>query len=433
MLDKILLSRPRFMRFFYTSVHYALLPALLLRLGWRALRYRRDDGARWRERLGDIPAVPAAHVIWVHAVSVGETLAAVPLVKALLAQYPDYRIVMTSTTASGSAQVAQQFGDKVTAFYMPYDLPGSVTRFLNAVHPQLGIILETELWPNVLAECQRRQIPLLLANARLSAHSCRGYNRIKPLTSEMVNSFERVAAQSPQDGERFLSLGLAPQRLQITGNIKFDIQVAPDLLERGQALRRQWGLNRPVWVAASTHEGEETLILQALATVRAEFPDLLLILVPRHPERFSRVQQLCLQNRYCIALRSREEIVTENTAILLGDTMGELMLFYASADIALVGGSFIPIGGHNLIEPAVLGTPVLTGPHLHNFVDVSRLLLEAGGARVVTDAATLAESVIELLKDPEKRKKMGDDARTAVAANTGALTKHLTSINFLLN
>lgn len=413
------------LRYIYSGAYYLALPVLLLRLWWRSVRYNRDYRVRWQERLGLVPPVQESKVIWIHAVSMGETLAAVPLVKSLLADYPSYQIVMTSTTPTGAAQVAKNFSDRVIALHTPYDLPDCVNRFLKRVHPSLGIILETELWPNLLFACSCRQIPLMLANARLSARSCQGYRRIAPLARQMVNSFALVAAQAPLDGERFLALGLERHRLQVTGNIKFDIQLPADLAARGQALRAGWGKPRPVWVAASTHEGEESIILTAFQLVRAQFNDLLLILVPRHPERFAKVKQLCLQAKYRVAQRSQGDAVTENTDILLGDTLGELMLFYATADIAFVGGSFVHIGGHNLIEPAILGVPVLTGPELHNFVDISQLLLKAGGAQIVTDADTLAQALITLLQDPAKRSETGEKARTAVLANTGALAKHL--------
>lgn len=416
----------KLLRFIYTLGYYLAIPGLLLRLWWRSVRYHRDYRARWQERFGYFPQIsPQTPVLWVHAVSMGETLAAVPLVKALLKQYPNYRIVMTSTTPTGSAQVAKNFGEQVTALYTPYDLPGAVNRFFERAHPVLGIILETELWPNLLAGCARHKLPLMLANARLSERSCQGYQKIAPLVRQMLNSFSLVAAQGRLDGERFLALGLEPKRLQITGNIKFDIQLPADLTARGQALHAEWGQTRPIWVAASTHEGEETIILEAFKSIRAEFPDILLVLVPRHPERFPRVHQLCEQAGFTVALRSQRDPVSASTPILLGDTMGEMMLFYATATLAFVGGSFVSVGGHNLIEPAVLGIPVLTGPQLHNFVEISQLLLTGGGARIVNGATDLSATIIELLRDPQKCQNMGQKAQAVITANTGALAKHL--------
>jgi 3-deoxy-D-manno-octulosonic-acid transferase len=415
----------RTMRYLYSSVYYLAVPGLLLRLWWRSVRYNREYRARWQERFGRVTRLQHSKVLWVHAVSMGETLAAAPLVKTLLTRYPDYHIVMTSTTPSGASQVIKHFSGRVTALYTPYDLPDCVNRFLDRVHPDLGIILETELWPNLILACAQRKMPLLLANARLSAKSCRGYRRIKPLAQQMLNSFTQVAAQTAADGQRFLALGLKPEHLQVTGNIKFDLQLPADLMARSQALRASWGTKRPVLIAASTHEGEENILLEAFTNIRKQIPDLLFILVPRHPERFIKVGQLCTQAGFTIASRSRNEPITADTHILLGDTLGEVMLFYAASDVAFVGGSFVPVGGHNLIEPAILSIPVLTGPHLHNFVEVSQLLLNAQGAKVVTDADNLKETVLELLGNSAQRTQMGEKARQSVLANSGALEKHI--------
>lgn len=415
-------------RYLYTAAYYLVTPALLLRIWWRSIRYNCKYRDRWWQRFGLVPHLNTQKVIWVHAVSMGETLAAVPLVKALLSQYHHFQIVITTTTPTGAMQASKHFGDTVLALYTPYDLPGCVNRFLGRIHPNLGVILETELWPNLLAACARRQIPLMLANARLSARSCRGYRKIAALARQMVNHFSIVAAQSQLDGQRFLDLGLAPQKLLVTGNIKFDIEIPADLTIRAQTLRQQWGESRPVWVAASTHEGEESVLLEALKKVRTFFPDLLFILIPRHPERFTKVRQLCAQSGFKVAVRSQKESITAATEILLGDTLGELMLFYAAADMAFVGGSLVEVGGHNLIEPAILGVAIVTGPHLHNFADISRLLVEAEAAKVVKEADSLSNTVLEWLRDPIKKIQVGEKGRQAVLANTGALTKHLSWI-----
>lgn len=412
-----MISYTKFCRYVYTLGFYLAIPVLLLRLKSRE---------RWQERFGCLAKpVPAQEkVIWVHAVSLGETIAATPLIKSLLASYPDYKIVFTSITASGSAQARKQFGDAVYNFYLPYDLPGSLRRFFKQIHPHLGIIMETELWPNLLVACEQMQLPLLLANARLSAKSANGYQKIKAITKEMLKTFKHIAAQSASDAERFIDLGAPKAIVEITGNIKFDIQIPANLLQRGRELRQPWG-DRPVWIAASTHEGEENLILETLSKVKSAIPNILLILVPRHAERFSKVGELCQQSGFSIALRSLKEPITPDTNILLGDTMGELMLFYAASDIAFVGGSWVSAGGHNLIEPASLHVPVLTGPQLHNFVDVSRLLLNAGGAKIVENPQAAADTIIQLFNHPTQRTTMGDNAFNAVKANTGALEKHL--------
>ncbi|MBS0352065.1 MAG: lipid IV(A) 3-deoxy-D-manno-octulosonic acid transferase [Proteobacteria bacterium] len=421
------------MRYIYSILYYLAVPFLLLRIGWRSMVHNKEYRVRWLQRFGFIPQVTAAKVIWVHAVSMGETLAAVPLVRALLKNYPEYQIVITSTTPTGAAQVIKNFGQQVISINTPYDLPGSVQRFLDRTHPNIGIILETELWPNLLFACSKRNLPLMLANARLSERSCRGYRRIASLTQQMVNTFKVVAAQGELDGQRYLSLGLDSDKLKVCGNIKFDIQLPADLELRGRKLREELGSNRPVWVAASTHEGEELVILKALQNIRIKFPDVLLILVPRHPERFAKVGQICINSGYRVAIRSLREPITSATEILLGDTMGELLLFYAAADIAVVGGSFVPIGGHNLIEPAILKIPVLTGPHLDNFVEISQLLIKAGGAQVVSNAEELTTSLLNLLGNPAQAEEMGQKGCHAVLANRGALSKHLTLISELID
>ncbi len=417
----------------YTMGFYLVAPILVLRMWYRSLRHGTVYTKGWQERFGFTPIlIPKEQkVIWIHAVSLGETIAATPLIKALLKSHPEYKIVITSTTPSGSAQVIKQFGNEVYGFYLPYDLPGSLRRFFNRIHPNLGIIMETELWPNLLAVCENKQIPLLLANARLSAKSAAGYQKIKSLTAAMLKTFSKVAAQSSSDAERFLALGLPQDRLDITGNIKFDIQIPADLMERGKKLHQEWG-SRLVFTAASTHEGEESLLLNVLSQVKRAIPSVLFILVPRHPERFAKVGELCRQHGFSVAIRSKGDPVTLTTDILLGDTMGELLLFYAASDLAFVGGSWVPVGGHNLIEPAILHVPVITGPQLHNFVDVSRLLLAAGGAKVVENADAATETVIQLLKNTDQRLQMGENGFNAVMANTGALEKHLKWIDRLL-
>ncbi len=413
------------LRYLYTFGYYLAIPVLLVRLIWRSMRYHSGYSQRWHERFGFINSLPSLPTVWVHAVSLGETLAAVPLIKNLLQRFPSYQVVVTSTTPTGAAQVAKHFTERVIGVYTPYDLPDSVSRFLQRTRPSLGIIMETELWPNLLAACSRRKIPLLLANARLSPRSAHGYYKIRPLAHAMLNSFALVAAQSLGDAERFLALGLNRSKLQVMGNIKFDIALPPDLKERGKVLRQQWGSERPVWVAASTHEGEETILLEAFHQIREALPDALLVLVPRHPERFAKVKQICQQAGFNTVSRAKAEPVTAESAILLGDTMGELLLFYAAVDVAFVGGSLVNVGGHNLIEPAILELPVLTGPVLHNFVDISQLLIKAGAAKVVCDAQEIAAMVVELLTQVDQRQQMGKKGREAVLANVGALEKHL--------
>jgi len=394
----------------------------MLRLLWRS-RQLRGYRQRWPERFGHFTAI-TGKCIWIHAVSVGETLAAIPLIKALLKRYPDHTLVVTTTTPTGSEQVLKNFKGQVYHVYSPMDLPHVINRFLNRCHPELSIIMETELWPNLLHYTHQRGIPILLANARLSERSARGYARIAKLTQEMLNNISLVAAQSTADGERFVKLGLPHNKLQVTGNIKFDLQLPEYLLDEGKKLRTLWG-NRPTLIAASTHEGEEILVLNAFKSIRHKYPHALLVLVPRHPDRFEKVAKLCESQTFNIAQRSLKQSPNENTDILLGDTMGELLLFYAASDIAFVGGSLVSVGGHNLIEPAAIGLPILTGPHLHNFIAISQLLKASNALMVVDNEKMLADTAIKLLDDVPFSKAMAERALNVSKANTGALNQHL--------
>jgi 3-deoxy-D-manno-octulosonic-acid transferase len=416
------------MRFLYSLILIIALPFVLLRWLWRS-RYVKGYRQRLSERFGFIPAIPQqTKTIWLHAVSVGETIAATPLINALLQRYPQYELIITTTTPTASAQVTKDFHDKVKHYYLPYDMPSAVKRFLRRTHPTLAIIMETELWPNLLYYTHHNGISILLANARLSERSLQGYQRISKLTQQMLSQITCVAAQSKADGERFMQLGLDPTKLLMAGNIKFDLLLPSSLLQEGQALRAAWGA-RPTLIAASTHETEESIILDAFAQIRQQYADAFLILVPRHPDRFAKVARLCQSANYRIAKRSLKEIPTADTDILLGDTMGELRLLYAASDIAFVGGSFVTVGGHNLIEPAALHLPILSGNHLHNFVAISKLLTDANALIVVNDANHLATQILQLLADKTQRDAMGERAYQVSADNTGALERHLQWIN----
>lgn len=418
------------LRLLYTGLLYLILPLALLRLYWRG---RRDAGhrRRWRERLGIIPPLPAG-CLWVHAVSVGETRAALPLIRALLNRYPDLPLLVTTTTLTGSRQVREALGERVRHVYAPYDLPGAVARFLRQTRPRLAIIMETELWPNLLRQCAVAGIPTLIANARLSERSARGYARIRWLTASMLPDITLIAAQAEADAERFRALG-AP-RVEVTGNLKYDLTLPDDLLERGRQFRQDLlGTHRAVWIAASTHAGEDEQVLDAFARLRARWPELLLLLVPRHPERFDGVAALCQQRGFRVVRRSEQRICTPEAAVFLGDSMGELLLFYATADLAFVCGSLVPTGGHNVLEPALLGLPVLFGPHMFNFTEAGERLLEAKAAWQVADAAELAGQVDRLLSDPALREDAGQRGRAVVERHRGALAALLGWIETLLN
>jgi 3-deoxy-D-manno-octulosonic-acid transferase len=336
-------------------------------------------------------------------------------------------------TPTGSDMVRRHQDSRIHHAYVPYDLPGALARFLKRVQPKLIIIMETELWPNTLHLAQKQQIPVMLANARLSARSARGYSYIRSLTRKMLSSIHLIAAQSQEDADRFIKLGALPNRVCVFGSIKFDMQTPKDLIQQGKLLRASWDIDRPVWIAASTHQKEEEIILQAFKKIRQKLPTALLILVPRHPERFKEVAQLCLEENFNLVKRSEGIPCSVDTAIFLGDTLGELFLYYAAADVAFVAGSLIPIGGHNLLEPAALELPVISGPHLANFNEISKLLKDADALRIVQNEQELAEQVIYLLMQTKERQRLGQNAKHVVEANRGAVTKHLAWIETQLN
>ncbi|KAB2935571.1 MAG: 3-deoxy-D-manno-octulosonic acid transferase [Candidatus Contendobacter sp.] len=423
-------GRELILRLLYGGLLYLLLPLALLRLYWRG---RRDAGhrRRWTERLGFVPLLPSTGCLWLHAVSVGEARAALPLIRALLNRYPGLPLLVTTTTLTGSRQVREALGERVHHVYAPYDLPGAVRRFLRRTRPRLAVIMETELWPNLLRQCAIASVPVLIANARLSERSARGYARMGWLTAAMMRDIALIAAQAEADADRFRALGAS--RVQVAGNLKYDLTLPDDLPERGRHLRRDLlGDDRPVWIAASTHAGEDEHILDAFARLRARWPELLLLLVPRHPERFDDVAALCRQRGFGVVRRGERRPCAPNVAVFLGDSMGELLLFYAAADLAFVGGSLVSTGGHNVLEPALLGLPVLFGPHMFNFTEAGERLLEAKAAWQVTDAAELAAMVDRLLADPELRQGAGRRGRAAVERHRGALTALLGCIETLL-
>ncbi len=416
------------MRFLYTLLLYLLAPLVLARLAWRGLRapaYWR----RWPERFGFIEPPLGKQVIWIHAVSVGEVQAAVPMVRALLERYPAYSLLITTVTPTGSAQVTALFENEVAHVYAPYDLPGAVQRFFLRVRPQLAIVMETELWPNLFHACRSRQVPLLLVNARLSARSVAGYRRVKPLVARTLANVTEIAAQGEADAARFEQLGASRERITVSGNLKFEQRIPPSLLERAAVLRRDWGTGRPVCVAASTHEGEDEQLLDVFERLRERFPDCLLVLVPRHPERFETVAELCRQRGLNIVLRSEQRPCDAGTQVFVGDSMGELPLFFAAADVAFVGGSLVPHGGHNLLEPAALGLPVATGPHVFNFTEICDLLLQAGACEKVGNGEELAATLGRWLADANERHRVGEQGRQVVEKNRGALQTVLTMID----
>jgi len=415
------------LRSLYTLLLYLIAPFVLLRLAWRGLRapaYWR----RWPERFGYIEPPAGKQLIWIHAVSVGEVQAAEPVLRALLERHPDCSLLVTTVTPTGSARVTALFGQEVAHVYAPYDLPGAVARFFERVQPRLAIVMETELWPNLFHRCRQRAVPLLLLNARLSPRSVAGYCRVRGLVGETLAAVTAIAAQGEADAGRFERLGASPAVITVTGNLKFEQRIPPSLLEQAQVLRRDWGVGRPVWIAASTHEGEDELLLDVFARLRERFDDCLLVLVPRHPERFASVAALCRQRGYHTVMRREPAGYSAGTAVYVVDTMGELPLFYAAADVAFVGGSLVAHGGHNLLEPAALGIPVVTGPHVFNFSDICDQLVTAGAALKVTDSDALLQAVSRWLGDANERHRVGQLGRQVVERNRGALQAVMTII-----
>jgi 3-deoxy-D-manno-octulosonic-acid transferase len=406
------------MRLIYTVLLYVIAPFVWLSTALKGIR----DPA-YRDRLGERfgwTRLRLRESIWVHAVSVGEVQAAIPVVRALQTRFPDRPLVLTTATPTGAQRVRDVFGDRVHHCYLPYDLPMATRSFISRIDPTFGLVMETEIWPNLYSLCRVRQIPLLLASARLSEKSVRRYRRFAFFARALKGV--KIAAQADRDAQRFRAIGVSAAQIEVAGNVKFDLQIAADVISKGQALRNQLG-DRPIWVAASTHAGEEATVLDAHTAVLKHIPNALLILVPRHPQRFDEVRSLLTARSYPFASRSRSDAVTGGTEVLLVDTLGELMLFYSASTLAFVGGSLVPIGGHNLLEPAALGRPILIGPHNFNAPDIAESLLAAHAAVRIYDALSLGSEVTRLIEHPTERERMGEMGRDVVESNRGAVAR----------
>lgn len=412
------------MRLIYTTVFYCLIPFILLRLFWRSFKAPAYQ-QRWLERFGFGKQLPDCQIIWIHAVSVGEVQAAIPLIQALQNQYPHHSILVTTMTPTGAQRVKAVFGEPVFHTYLPYDLPDAIARFLRRIRPKLLILMETELWPNLLYACQQRKIPILLANARLSERSALGYQRIRRLIYPALSCINHIAAQTQADADRFIALGYPENKITVIGSIKFDMALPIDIVEQGHRLRQSWGKERIVWIAASTHEGEEEIVLSCLRSLKQQIPTILLVLVPRHPERFNRVAQLCQRFDFNMVRRSTGQHCDATIDVYLGDTMGELLLLYAASNVVYVGGSLVPIGGHNLLEPAVLGLPVIVGPYTFDFTLISEKLLAVNAARRVHHQDELKEAVLFYCTQSVERTEAGLRGQAYVKQNQGALQRLL--------
>lgn len=411
-------------RHIYTALLWLLLPYVFLHLFWRA----RKQPAYLRhiaERFGKYSIKSNSCVIWLHTVSVGETRAAASLVQRLQTAYPDHQILLTHTTPTGREASEQLYGDRVLRVYLPYDYPFAVRRFLRHFKPRVGVLLETEIWFNLIDGCHTQQVPLLLLNARLSEKSAAGYARFTKLTQSGLSQLSAVSAQSAEDAGRLMTLGA--RNVSVMGNLKYDIEPPPDMLERGRQLRTLLGADRPVFLAASTRVGEEALILEALKHIN--LPALLTVIVPRHPQRFDEVASLLTQHGIRFQRRSENSPIAADTQVVLGDSMGEMFAYYVACDIAYIGGSLLPFGGQNLIEACAVGKPVLIGPHTYNFMQASILAIEHGAALRVQDMNDLADTLQKLFSQTDKLRLMGNAGFTFVSANRGATEQAIAQIS----
>ena len=417
------------MRRLYSFLLSSLLPLFLLRLWWRGFAnpaYRE----RWRERLGRY-ATPSSltRPLWIHAVSVGEVGAAGPLIKALRAQHPALPILITTTTPTGFDTVERVLGVDFVHAYFPYDYTAAVARFVAHFAPRALVLMETELWPNVIYHSRRRGLPVFLVNGRLAEKSTRRYARLGSLVREMVGALSGAAMQTTNDRARLCELGADPARVEVTGSLKFDVAIPASIFEEAAALRRDLGAQRPILMAGSTRPGEEALLLGVCRALKAQFDSLLLILAPRHPERFAEVAELCRKQGLTLQTRQHGTRCVPEIEIFLLDTMGEMTRFYAASDVAFVGGSLVPLGGHNLLEPAALGVPVVAGPHLFNFAEIAQKLSEGGALSVGQNAADITAHVAALLDDSDARDHAGCGGRAIVEANRGATARVLAMLS----
>lgn len=422
------------MYLFYSLLIYIFLPVVVLRLWWRG-RFNPNYRQRIGERFGFIKtAIQPGPYIWIHAVSVGEAVAAVPLIQAILMRWPNKRILVTTTTPTGSQRVRELLGDIVSHVYLPYDYPDVLVRFFRYVKPNILILMETELWPNLLLSCRRNKVPVFIANARLSPRSAEGYKRVAWMMKKMIDAISFVAAQTTLDACRFLTIGVPSEKIAVAGNLKFAITPSTESLRLAKEIRSHWGVTRLVWVAASTHEGEENVLLTAHQQLLLQFPEALLILVPRHPERFDKVAKAA-QNLGLISVRrSLNQAPTENTQVFIGDTMGELMSWYAASDIAFVGGSLVPIGGHNLLEPAALGLPVIIGQYFFNFTAIKEQLEKIGVLYQIDDCQNLIKCISCLWQDKSQRQKISLKAKEFIQSEQyQSVNKHMELLKGYIN
>lgn len=410
------------MRIAYSALFYLIIPFILLRLLWRSIKapdYRR----RWRERFAFYDRRFPQGVIWFHAVSVGEAEALFPLVRRLQQQFPQSKLLVTTTTPTGSARVQAVLGQTVEHVYLPYDTPGAVRRFMQCFKPVLAVIMETEIWPNLFNSCGENNIPLYLINARLSEKSARGYQKIPLLIQPALTNVKQVAAQTQEDAERFIAIGAKPGQVSALGNIKFDLDIPEEIVAEGKKLKTSVFNDRFVWLVASTHRGEEQIFLDVYKELKPKIPKLLVLMVPRHPERFAEVATLCEQNNLAVVTRTSKNPCYPTTDVYLADTMGELKMLYAAADLAFVGGSMMPVGGHNLLEASAIGVPVLFGPYMANFKEIAQKVLEHNAAIQCPDKEAIIRAIQILYSDTGYQNLLINNGKLFVKMNRGVIEK----------
>ncbi|MGZ5009918.1 MAG: lipid IV(A) 3-deoxy-D-manno-octulosonic acid transferase [Methylobacter sp.] len=410
------------MRAFYSCLFYLLIPFILIRLIWRsssapAYRYR------WGERFALYKKSFPQNVIWFHAVSVGEAEALFPLAKKIQREYPNVTLLITTTTPTGSARVKAIMQDSVEHVYLPYDIPCAINRFMRCFKPGMAVIMETEIWPNLFAYCGKNEIPLYIINARLSEKSARGYQKIPALISPALACVKSIAAQTQDDACRFAAIGAKTETVRTLGNIKFDVEVSNEIIRQGVQLKAELFAGRFVWLIASTHKDEERIFLEIYKEIKPKVSELLLVIVPRHPERFGEVKKLCEQNQLVVVKRTSGEICRQYDDVYLVDTMGELKMLYAASDVAFVGGSMVPVGGHNILEAAAVGTPVLFGPYMANFKEIADGVLTEDAAIQCQDEGEIINAVTALYVDAEYRQSLAEKGKVFVQQNQGAITR----------
>ena len=410
------------MRAFYSCLFYLIVPFILARLIWRSIKapaYR----YRWGERFALYNQRFAQDVIWFHAVSVGEAEALFPLVKQIQLQHPDEKLLITTTTPTGSARVKAVMREDAEHVYLPYDMPDAINRFMRCFRPKMAVIMETEIWPNLFACCGRNEVPLYIINARLSEKSANGYQKITALVSQALGNVKLIAAQTEDDAKRFLAIGAKTEKVRTLGNIKFDVDVPSEVIRQGEQLKADLFSGRFVWLIASTHKDEEFIFLEIYNEIKREIPELLLVVVPRHPERFGEVKKLCDRYGLAVVTRTSGGPCYQSTDVYLADTMGELKMLYSASDVAFIGGSMVPVGGHNILEAAAVGTPVLFGPYMANFKAIAEGVLIQGAAVQCQNKDEIIQTIIALYADSAFRQSLAEKGKAFVLRNQGAITK----------